>query len=411
MALDELSYIIWYHRMFGSTKKGQKLLAFYDGDYIKLYEAVINECDESGITDGMPRKKFKDYSPIDAYKELGTCEVYGWDVISCKSPYYPKDLLDTDTYPHILFCDGNKEILSRAVKFAVVGSREAHPDAEIITRNAAYNLAKTGAVIVSGAALGIDSCAHLGAVESGGETIGVLGCGLGSEYMKRIGSFYERVKENGVYVTEMFPFQNASKYSFPERNRLISGMSKAVLVACAAEKSGSLITAECARKQKRRVYAFSPDICFSTGGKKLIEDGAFVFYNAGDIAYPFKEYYEEGRFDDTYCNKPVNNISSEKKEDMAIPKKAAAKTSPKTPKKKEEKTAEAESKVKEVKELPDTLSDEAVMIYGLLGDEPVIIDSLVEKTGLRINGVLIAVSELETEMLIKTLPGSRVEKI
>lgn len=407
---DELIYVLWYHKMFGAAKKGKKLLAFYGGDYEKLYETVINGQDKSGITDSMPMKKFKDYSPFDAYDEICECrEEYGWDVISCDSPYYPKDLKEIDTYPHILFCDGNKEILARAVKFAIVGSREAHPDAEVITRNAAYNLAKTGAVIVSGAAMGIDSSAHLGAIESGGETIGVLGCGLGSDYMNRTGNFYDKVKENGVYVTEMFPFQNASRYSFPERNRLISGMSKAVLVACAAEKSGSLITAQNARKQQRRVYAFSPDICFSTGCKMLIDDGAYVFYNAGDMAYPFRDCYEEGSFDDTYCNKPTNNISATDREDMAIPKKRAEKTSVKTSRKTEEKTVFPEKEEK--KELPCTLSEEAVTVYGLLGDEPVIIDQLAVMTGLRINQILIAVSELETEMLIKTLPGSRVEKI
>ncbi len=411
MALDELAYIVWFHKMFGSTKRGVKLLSFYGGDYERFYEAVINGEDKTGITEKMPEKKFRDYSPVDADKELGICEMYGWEVISCKSPLYPKELAETDSYPHILFCDGNTEILSRAVKFAVVGSREAHPDAEVITRNAAYNLAKTGAVIVSGAAMGIDSCAHLGAIEGGGETIGVLGCGLGSEYMDKIGSFYEKVKENGVYVTEMFPFQNASRYSFPERNRLISGMSKAVLVACAAENSGSLITAETAKKQHRRVYAFAPEICFSTGGKKLIDEGAYVFYNAGDIAYPFRDFYESGKFNDSYCNNPVNNISSKDKEDMAIPKKAPVKKSGEKNKTEEKINKKTEVEACKVRELPDTLSSAALTVYRALGASPEILDHLVIKTGLKITDVLIAVSELETELLIKSLPGSRIEKI
>lgn len=411
MYYDEIAYIIWYHKMFGSTKRGKKLLEYYGGDYFELYTAVINGCDKSGITDKMPMKKFQDYSPLDASEEVYFCKDCYWDIISCKSPYYPKELLETDSYPHILFCDGNLDVLTRRVKFAVVGSREAHEDAQIMTRNAAYNLTKTGAVIVSGGAFGIDSCAHLGAVEADGETICVLGGGFASSAMKRLGDFYAKVRKKGVFISEYFPETEPTRYTFPERNRLISGMSKAVLVACAAENSGSLITADCAKKQNRRVYAFSPDICYSTGCKKLIDEGAYVFYNAGDIAYPFRDLYDEGVFDDTFCNTPVNNISAVSGEDMAIPKKKTKKSASKTENKTEKKAEHQEKKKLSPDELPDYLSEEAVKIYSLLENGPVIIDHLVAQTGFRINEVLIAVSELEMEALVKCLPGNRIEII
>lgn len=409
-SFEELVYVLWYHRIFGSAKRGKKLLAFYKNDYEELYNALINDNDRSGTADEKDMRKIREFSPFDAYDMICMCrEEYGWDVISCDSPYYPSELKEIGNYPHILFCDGKKEALTRAVKFAVVGSRDAHPDAEVITRNAAYNLTKTGALIVSGAAMGIDSSAHLGAIEAGGETIAVLGCGLGSDYMKRMGDFYDRIRENGVFVTEMFPFENATRYSFPERNRIISGMSKAVLVACAAEKSGSLITAETAKKQGRRVYAFAPDICYSSGCKKLIDEDAYVFYNAGDMAYPFKDHYEEGAFSDIYCNKPVNKVSAGDRENMALPKKAerAPKKTAAEKKTQTEKSASAEEK----KVLPEDLSDGAVTIYELLDYEPVVTDSLASKTGLPINQILMAVCELETELLIKTLPGGRIQKL
>ena len=410
MAYDEIAYIIWYHKMFGATKRGKKLLEYYGDDYQALYSAVINERDKSGITDKMPIKKFQSYSLLDAREEVYYCKDCYWEIISCRSPYYPKELLETDSYPHILFCDGNLDVLTRSVKFAVVGSREAHEDAQIMTRNAAYNLAKTGAVIVSGGAFGIDSFAHLGAVEAEGETICVLGGGFASSAMRRLGDFYAMLRKKGVFISEYFPETEPTKYTFPERNRLISGMSKAVLVACASEKSGSLITAEMAKKQKRRVYAFAPDICCSSGCKKLIDEGSYVFYNAGDMAYPFRDFYDEGVFDDTYCNNPVNNISAVSKEDMAIiPKKAVKKSSAKTAAKAER--ASDEEIQSAPRELPEYLSADARLVYDAMGNEPVIIDHLVAKTGLRINNVLIAVSELEMEMLVKCLPGNRAEKL
>lgn len=411
---DENVYILWYHKVFGSTKRGRKALEHYGGDYFEFYNALYEETDKTGLIEKMGKNVFKSYSPVDAQLLIEMCEdEFGWKVISCRSPEYPQELLETEDYPHILFCDGDISILNRSVKVAVVGSRDAKPQAEVFSRNAAYNLAKTGAVIVSGAALGIDSCAHLGAIEAGGETVGVLGCGLGSDYLDRLCDFYGQIKEHGVFITEMFPFQNATKYSFPERNRIIAGLSRSVLVTCAAERSGSLITAKLARKQGRRVYAAAPELCSSAGCKKLIENGSYLFYTAGDIAYPIKEFYPDGVFSEMYCNKPIVSTDDVFTEEMAIPKKkSSSKASSKKEKAVTEKVSEkSENPAKSAQEISEFLSDNAKLIYDLIGDSPIIIDDLVASSGLRINHVLIAVAELETEQLIETLPGNRIDKI
>ncbi len=411
---QELAHIIWYHRMFGKNKKAKKTLEIY-GSYEALYEAVINERDTTGITERAKPGKYTSFSLLDAKLIITECEEKGWEIITKDSEYYPKQLLTIEDYPEVLFCEGNKEVLKKSMTVGIVGSREAAPTAEVIAHNAAYNLAKTGAVIVSGAALGIDSAAHLGAIDADGFTVGVLGCGLGSSYMNRIGEFYDRVLEKGCYITELFPYTNASKFTFPERNRIISGLSRALLVACAAENSGSLITAGLARKQNRRVYAIAPEICYSVGCERLIADGAYSFYNAGDIAYPLKEFYDEGTFNDAWCNKRVADMkNSIKREDMALPKKKTASEKPVSPKKQTVKKTEAEA-VPEKKEaavsLLPPLSDSARRIYDLLGDEPVVTNSLVALSGLKINQVLMSVSELTLYKLIKQLPGSRIQKI
>ena len=412
---QSVEYIVWFHKVFGTSLKAHKAFEYY-GSCEKLYKAVMSGNDESGLTAEMPRSKYDSFSILDAEKIIALCEENGWDIIPCNSEFYPNELKDIGNYPLMLFAHGKKEVLTRPVKIAVVGSREAEDKAEKTAYNAAFNLSKTGAVIVSGAALGIDSCAHLGAIDSKGETIGILGCGLGSSYMDRIGEFYDKVLTNGVYITEMFPYENASRYSFPERNRLISGISRAVLVACAAEKSGSLITAEKAKKQNRRVYAVAPEICCSKGCEQLLANGAYYFYNAGDIAYPLREYFPKDSFNEYYCNRPVNASGNDVKyEDMAIPKKKTAKSPPseKTVKKKSvssDKEKNIPSSQTE-KVLPDNLSDNAGKIYSLLGDVPLQRDSLVGLTGLRIPQVLSALSELETAGLIKSVPGGRIEKV
>lgn len=414
---DSIEYIVWFHRVFGTSLKSHKALDYY-GSCEELYRAVMSGNDTSGLTVGMPSSRYEAFSILDARKIVDLCEEKGWDIIPHNSELYPAELKSIGNYPVMLFAHGKKDVLTRPVKAAIVGSREADEVARKIAYNAAFNLSKTGITVISGAALGIDSCAHLGAVDGAGETIGILGCGLGSSYMDRIGDFYDKVMEHGVYITEMFPFENASKYTFPERNRLISGMSRAVLVACASEKSGSLTTAAKAKKQNRRVYAVAPEIYRSKGCEQLLMNGAYYFYNAGDIAYPLREHIPPDSFNEYYCNRPVsasfcnvqndNTVTAVRKKDSLFSQSSAESIISRA------KAAAAAKKETEApeknKELPDTVSDNAKRIYSVLGNEPVQRDSLVSLTGLRIPQVLSSISELETFGFIKTLPGGRVEK-
>ena len=241
------------------------------------------------------------------------------------------------------------------------------------------------------------------------------GCGLGNEYMDRLGDFYKEVCRNGVYITEMLPGEAPSRFTFPERNRLISGMSEAVLVTYAGEKSGSLITAATAKKQKRRVYAMSERLFSSDGCKKLISEGAYIFNNAGDIAYPLRE--EFGRsFNEMYCNRPVeaDNITREsyilpkeeknQEEPPVITDNAVKNTAPR-------KAAPAPAEEKTVKEVPDFVSEDAKKIYTVLLEGRTDVNSLVDITGLPVRAVLTAVAELEIFGLIRNLPGAVVEAI
>lgn len=384
----------------------------------------MSDNEQTGLCVGADGDKYKSYSEADACEVIRICEEQGWDIIPYDSEYYPQLLLTTEDYPLVLFCDGQKELLNRSAPIAIVGSREPEKRAAEIAYNSAYNLVKTGSLIVSGAARGIDSAAHLGAIEGGGYTVGVLGCGLGNSYMNRVKNLYERVLPQGAYITEFFPYEKVSFFSFQDRNRIISGMSRAVLVACASEKSGALITANHAKKQKRRIYSMAPEICFSKGCENLIKDGtAYAFYHAGDIAYPLREYYDEEAFNEYYCNRPVSPPSdNEERIDMSLIEGKGRKTTRKKSNTKKDKAEEQKQKQEKKQEqeqeqeqkqneIPEDMSDNARLIYGMLTDGVFSVDSFVESTGLRIPLVLCAVSELETLRLIKTLPGGRIEKI
>ncbi len=407
------SYITWYHTVFGTNQKAAKALEYYGG-FERLYEVVVKNADTGGLLSSFSPERLTSYSLVDAYEITKLCEDIGGEAIDFESPYYPAELKKIKNFPMVLFCQGDKEILREGLFVSVVGSREAPDDALAASYSAAYNMAKSGAVIVSGAALGVDSAAHKGALAAGGATVGVLGCGLGNEYMNRIGGFYDELCKSGVYITEMLPLSAPSKFSFPERNRIISGMSRAVLVTYAGEKSGSLITADTARKQKRRVYALSPDICASDGCRKLIESDSYVFHTAGDIIYPFREFCE-GKIDDVRCNKPLDmqglsaaDYTVEKTQPRALMLKTDKPARKKTPAK--EKPAPVQEKREDVT-LPDYLSGDARAVYEALPDKKIDADSLVALTGLPVQGILAAISELEIFGFVKSLPGKAVEKI
>ncbi len=409
-----IHYVMWYQGLFGNSKKAKKALGHYGG-FEELYEVVTKDEDTDGLLRGFTRQRLTSFSLFDAFDAIETARDLGGDVITFESPYYPQKLLETEDYPLVLFYQGDREVLKENVSIAMVGSRKAPDEALALSYSAAYNLAKTGAVIVSGAALGVDTAAHKGAIAAGGATVGVLGCGLGSSYMDRLGGFYKEVCRNGIYITEMLPLTDPSRFTFPERNRLISGMSDAVLVTFAGEKSGSLITARTAKKQKRRVYAVSERLYPSDGCNLLISEGAYTFNNAGDIAYPLREKYGRS-FNEAYCNRPVeaDNVPKEVyslQEDKAQYAEEPAKTKPAVKRTAEKKTAPPEKEEKTIKEIPDFVSEEAKKIYTVLLKEKTDVNTLVDITGLPVRAVLTAVSELEIFGLIRNLPGAIVEII
>ena len=281
-------YIMWYHGLFGNSKRAKKALEHYGG-FEQLYEVVRHDADKDGLLKAFKKEKLSSYSLLDASETIECVRDLGGDVITLESEYYPQELLGITDFPVLLFYQGDKEVLKEKLTVAVVGSRDASHEGLAASYNAAYCLAENGAVIVSGAARGVDIASHKGAIAAGGTTVGVLGCGLGSEYMDRLGSFYDKLCDRGVFITEKLPFESPTRYSFPERNHIISGMSRAVLVSVAGEKSGALITAENAKKQKRKVYALSSEILSSEGCSRLLAEGAYAFRCAGDIILPYKE--------------------------------------------------------------------------------------------------------------------------
>jgi DNA processing protein len=197
---------------------------------------------------------------------------------------YPPLLKEIHAPPPILFHKGAlPDTAAGAV--AVVGSRRASLAGMRLAAHLARELARWGFIVVSGLARGIDTAAHQGALEAGGETIAVLGCGIDLVYPPENAGLIKAVAGSGAVVTEFMPGVQPLRPNFPQRNRIISGLCLGTVVVEAGEKSGALITASCAVEQNRCVFAVpgAPGFYGSKGTNSLLRQGAKLVESVEDV--------------------------------------------------------------------------------------------------------------------------------
>lgn len=212
----------------------------------------------------------------------------GWQWLAPEHDHWPALLNDIDDAPGVLFVRGNSALLN-SPQLAIVGARHASTEGLDNARRFGRALASSGFTVTSGLALGIDGAAHRGALQSG-KTLAVLGHGPGPCYPSRHRPLAEQiVGSHGLLVTEFPPGLTPRREFFPQRNRLISGLSLATIVIEAAEHSGSLITARLASQQGREVFAVPGSIHnpLSKGCHRLLRDGANWLESEADILSSF----------------------------------------------------------------------------------------------------------------------------
>ncbi len=197
---------------------------------------------------------------------------------------YPAALTTLVDPPFVLWTRGMVAALQRPA-VAIVGSRAASPYGIAVAERLAGDLASRGVAVVSGLARGVDSAAHRGALRAGGVTIAVLGSGVDVVYPPEHAALAVEIAADGLVLSELVPGTPPLKPFFPLRNRIISGLSRAVVVVEAGEKSGSLITARCALEQGRDVLAVPGNILGgrNRGAHALLRDGARIVDSADDI--------------------------------------------------------------------------------------------------------------------------------
>ena len=244
--------------------------------------------------------------------ELNLARQKGIEVFCIAEADYPEKLRHIPDPPLVIFVQGNLNVKNSV---AIVGSRKCSQYGLNVARNTAKELCSSGISVVSGLAFGIDCAAHSGTLETKHYPgVAVLGSGLLHVAPKSNLEIAERLLEAGGALVSEYPLNtNAQSYFFPERNRIVSGLSDLVLIVEAAEKSGSLITARLALEQGREVFAVPGQITssFSLGTNNLIREGAKIFSHTKDLL----EFFPEIKQNKVYNNKNIlKNLSAEQKQ-------------------------------------------------------------------------------------------------
>ncbi len=301
---------------------------------------------------------------VDAEGELDLCRRTGVRVVARGSDGYPPPLGDIPDPPALIYVRGAIEPADQ-LAIALVGSRKCTPYGLRIAEKLAGSLARVGLTVVSGLARGIDAAAHRGALAAGGRTIAVLANGLSEVYPPEHEGLAREVAGSGALVAESPMRQGPLAGLFPQRNRVISGLSLGVVVVEATPRSGSLSTAKHAMDQNREVFAVPGpvDSLPSRGCHHLIRDGARLVETVDDIL-----------------------------EELG-------------PLVREVKSRPEEPAVRHVAEL--SLSDQERSILGRLDDRPVSIDELIAGGKLTTSQVMATLSVLEMRRLVRRLPGPR----
>jgi DNA processing protein len=299
--------------------------------------------------------------------EIKKAEKQKAEIVTFFDENYPAELREIYDPPILLYAKGALPPQGSA-KVAVVGSRASSLYGQRTARNIARDLASAGVVVVSGMALGIDTAAHEGALSADGITVAVLGGGLSRIYPKENKKIAEQIAEKGAVISE-YPMEMEPRPAyFPIRNRIISGLSQAVLVVEAKEKSGALITADAALEQGRDVFAVPGNVDSerSGGTNNLLKQGAKLASSAEDILEELRSKAE--------------SVLSVRPSLKKVP---------------------AETK---------DLGENEKRILSLLDSETLQADVLIEQSGLSAGETMTALTFLQMKGLVKEWPGKNFSK-
>lgn len=292
---DDSLYWIWLSEKCGvASKEFARLIGRFE-DPFEIYRLENEEigaidCVGERLKNALCRKSLEN-----AYSILKYCKRSGVDIISYGDKRYPSRLKTLEDPPAVLYCLGRLPDFDKRLCIGIVGTRKISSYGIESAYKMGYELAAANVCVVSGMALGVDAVAACGALEAGGDTVAVLGCGIDVVYPKAHTKLEQHIRKGGAVITEYPPAEPPYGNNFPKRNRIISGLCQGVLVVEGNRISGAMITAQRAVDQGREVFALPGKIneSNSEGPNELIKQGANVVLCSDDIILHYDFLYHD----------------------------------------------------------------------------------------------------------------------
>ncbi|MBE6674865.1 MAG: DNA-protecting protein DprA [Ruminococcaceae bacterium] len=394
---------LWLSLHFGAGTPIYRKLYSHFGSLEALYDCDDADVDTIDWLANHQKKKILDKNLDHAREVISWCDYYGVNIVTPSDKEYPYPLRELEDYPAVLYYRGTLPDFENELCISVVGTRSLTMEGQRNAYNLGYGLAKGGAIVVSGMAKGIDGVAQKGALYAGGSSVAVLGSGIDVIYPKENAALMEKLMRVGVVMTEYPPHTPPSGTNFPIRNRIISGLSVATVVVEADINSGSLITAKCALKQGRDLFAFPGPVnsYASKGTNRLISDGAKVATEAIDILENYMDSYTG-----------INLSASKQKPDLSRANRVASNNFSQDSFYSNIKSAYSESikQTKTKKENPAVfdvglLNEKEKMVYDNMEfNKPTSLDSI-SKIDLQVSELASILTMLEIKGAIESAPG------
>ena len=402
--MASLKYWLWLTNRRGVGPDAAFRLLEHFGTPEGVYFADPGEYALTGLP-AQARKALEDKSLDTAERILADCDRLGVRILTIQDAEYPERLRQIADPPCVLYVKGRLFAFDEELAIAVVGARAPTPYGIQMAGRLGLELGRSGALVVSGLAQGLDSAALKGALSGGGSVVSVLACGVDVVYPPQNRELHQDVAAVGALISEYPPGTGVERWRFPVRNRIVSGLSVGVVAVEAAEHSGTLITARLALEQNREVFAFPgpADAPMSRGTNKLIQRSeAKLILSAGDVLEEFAVFYP-GK-----VRRPVPLTEREESERLeGISEGASA-------------GPEADSAPKEVDKVSERayitlkdglreFTDDEREILLALGEKTLRPDDLVEETQIPARRVLSALTMLQVRGYVEEKPGKRFQ--
>ncbi len=394
-----MKYWIWLSGCLGFGSNKFKPLIEKFKTPAEIYNADISALASEYELSVSQIKRLKNKSLAKAEEIYRVCIVSGINILTYCDDSYPTALKNIDNPPICLYYKGDLPDFNNIPVLSIVGSRNADDYSCKAAWSLAARLSLSNCLVVSGGAVGIDSWSHKGCLDAGYKTVAVLACGINYPYLKSNINLRKTISENGCLISEFPPDFPVIKTAFHIRNRIISGLSQGTVIIAASKHSGALLTAKYAAEQGRDVFVVTgkPNDKNYGGSNDLIRDGAKPVFDFTDIVLEYQTEYG-------------NIIDFERPHSLNLSQLYRSIYQNNLPTKETKIDSKKVSQKIVEKNINETLSKNAQIVYNYINTDNFSVDDLIE-TGLSVSDIFSAVTELEITGFVSAVPGGRYSKL